>query len=75
MEALGTLTMTILSDPLHSIARAWVREALKGPEQAQNDQKLGKYVPKLELLVGYFQDFLGTGSRDIHDENLIRPPA
>ena len=50
-------------------------QAHKWSKGAQNDQKLGKYVPKLELLVGYFQDFLGTGSRDIHDENLIRPPA
>ena len=38
-------------------ARAWVRGAQKVPEGAQNDQKQAKYVPKLELLVGYFQNF------------------
>ena len=26
-------------------------------QKRQNNQKLGKYVPKLELLVGYIQDF------------------
>ena len=25
-------------------------------QKRQNNQKLGKYVPKIELLVGYFQD-------------------
>ena len=39
------------------MAWAWVRGAQKGPKGAQNDQKLGKYVPKLDLLVSYFQDF------------------
>ena len=67
--------MTVRLASQLSLARNWVRGAQKEPKGAQNDQKLGKYVPKLELLVGYFQDFLGTGSRDIHDENLIRPPA
>ena len=43
--------------PKLTIAQAWVWGAQKGPEGAQNDQKLAKYVPKLELLVGYFQDF------------------
>ncbi len=43
--------------PQLSIARAWVRGAQKGPKWAQNNQKLAKYVPKLELLVRYFQDF------------------
>ena len=43
--------------PQLNIARAWVRGAQKVAEGAQNDQKLGKYVPKLELLVGHFQNF------------------
>ena len=43
--------------PKLTIARAWVWGAQKGPKEAQNDQKIGKYVPKLVLLVGYFQDF------------------
>ena len=56
-QALGTYTMTIWSGPQLSIARAWVRGAQKGPEWARNDQKLAKYVSKLELLVRYFQFF------------------
>ena len=51
VKALGTYTMTILPGPQLSIARAGVRGAQKRPEWAQNDQKLAKYVPKLELLV------------------------
>ena len=43
--------------PKLTIARAWVRGAQKGPKGAQNDQKIGKYVPKQELLVGHFQNF------------------
>ena len=38
-------------------APAWVRGAQKVPKGAQNDQKQAKYVPKQELLVGYFQEF------------------
>ena len=49
--------MTVGSEPLLSLALDWVRGAQKGPKGAQNDQKIGKYVPKLELLVGYFQNF------------------
>ena len=49
--------MTIWSGPQLNIAQAWVTGAQKGPEGAQNDQKIEKYVPKLDLLVGYFQDF------------------
>ena len=56
VQALGTYTMTIWPGPQLSIAQAWVEGAQKGPEWAQNDQKLAKYVPKLELLVRYFQD-------------------
>ena len=44
--------------------------AQKGPEWAQNEQKLGKYVPKRELLVRYYQDLLSTGPRDIYNDNL-----
>ena len=44
--------------------------AQKGPEWAQNEQKLGKYVPKRELLVRYYQDLLSTGLRDIYNDNL-----
>ena len=43
--------------PKLTIAWAWVRGAQKGPKGAQNDQKIGTYVQKLELLVGHFQNF------------------
>ena len=43
--------------PKLTIARAWVRGAQKVPKGAQNDQKQAKYVPKQELLGGYFQNF------------------
>ena len=55
--ALGTWTMTIWPGPQLSIARTWVRGAQKGLEWAQIDQTIGKYVPKQELSVRYFQDF------------------
>ena len=57
VKALGTYTMTIWPGPQLSIARAWVRGAQKKPKLAQNDQKLAKYVPKLELLMRYVPNF------------------
>ena len=57
VQALGTYTMTIWPCPQLSIAWAWVMGAQKGPKWAQYDQKLEKYVSKLQLLVGYFSRF------------------
>ena len=39
-------------------------------QKRQKHQKLGKYVPKRELLVRYYQDLLSTGPRDIYNDNL-----
>ena len=58
---LSTCSRDIYNDnlirPQLNKARAWVRGAQKVPKGAQNDQKQAKYVPKQELLVGYFQEF------------------
>ena len=49
--------MTVQLASQLSLARNWVRGAQKEPKGAQNDQKLGKYVPKLRLLRESILDF------------------
>ena len=46
-----------------------------GPSGAQNDQKVGKSVSKLSFLEILFQGILSTGSRDINNDKMKRPPV
>ena len=64
-----------MKQPLVSLSQESLLGGSKGPSGAQNDQKLGRPVPKVSSFEIFFQDFLSTGSRDINDDEKKRHPV
>ena len=75
VQALGTYTMTIWSGPSLTKPRpgsGGLKKCLKGLKMTKNKQNMSQNKNYWWVT---FKNFLRIGSRDINNDNLIRPPA